>query len=481
MSAREWIPREDQELAMGFARSRDAAALWIPMGMGKTASAATVAAEALDRFDVERWLVVAPKLVAAKAWPDELAKWRHLAWLTHKGITAADLCLADYPKDQKTRFGRWKLTNTREARKAILADLPHITRVSFDMLPYLVKLIGAERWPWDGVIFDEASGLKDQSSLRFRAMSHVRPKITKLIELAGTPAPNGLLQVYPQVALMDGGERLGRTLTAYREEYFRPDQRGRDGTVYSWELREGAREAIHARLGDLCMSLKAEDWLKLPPLIYNTVKVALPEAARRQYDALERDLIIRVDEGEVAAGSAGVLWGKLMQMANGAIYDADKQAHTIHTAKLDALEEIIDSHEGGVLVAYWFQHDLAAIKKRIPIAQDMGDLEVQRKWDKGLVKVGLLHPRSGGHGLNLQDGGSTAVWYSLPPADLELYQQWNKRLHRPGQAADRVVIQHIIAEDTIDEDILASLGDKGAEQDGLLAAVRARVERRTTG
>lgn len=474
----EWKPMSHQEVMLDWAKGRTGYAFWVGMGLGKTAVSATVAAEALDRFDVGRWLVVAPKLVAAKAWPDELAKWRHLAWLTHRQVTSADLCLAEYPKDQQKRFGRWKLANPRESRKAILADLPHLTRVSFDMLPYLVKLLGVDRWPWDGVIFDEASGLKNQDSLRYRAMAHVRPKINHLIELAGTPAPNGLMQIYPQIKLIDGGERLGETLTAYRERYFQPGRRGRDGTIYDWVLRPGSREVIHGVLGGICMSLRDEDWLKLPPLIYNSVKVVLPAEARDRYNTLEEDLVVRLDGQEVIAGGAAVLWGKLMQMANGAVFDADRGVHWLHEAKLDALEEIVEAHEGGVLVAYWFQHDLMALRRRFPKAQDMGDLNVQRRWDKGEVKVGLLQARSGAHGLNLQEGGSTVVWYSLPPADLELYQQFNKRLHRPGQQADRVVIQHLIAEDTIDEDILAALEGKRVEQEGLLAAVRARVKAR---
>ena len=333
-------------------------------------------------------------------------------------------------------------------------------------------LVENYRWDFDTLVIDELSSFKSAKAQRFKALKKVRPLIARVIGLTGTPAPNTLIDLWPQIYLLDMGKRLGRFVTGYRERFFMPDKRNRD-IVYSYKLREGAEQQIYSAISDICISMRATDHLKMPELIMNRVEVHLSTAERKLYDTLKKDLVVRVRDGEIDAVNAAALSGKLLQMADGAVYDADGTAHPIHDRKLDALEDLIEAANGKpMLVAYWFKHDLARIQQRFSVRtidkpKDIDD------WNAGKIPVALIHPASAGHGLNLQAGGSTIVWFGLTWS-LELYQQLNARLWRQGQK-ETVVIHHIITADTHDEDVMRALERKDIGQSTLIAAVKARI------
>lgn len=440
-------PHDYQDYATDFVLEHPYCGLILDMGLGKSVITLTALWELLlDRFDCGKVLVVAPKRVAEDTWPKELVKWDHL-----KGLN----CSVVMGSEQK--------------RREALQRKAQLFVINRENVAWLVENY---RWDFDTLVIDELSSFKSSKAQRFKALKKVRSLITRVIGLTGTPAPNTLIDLWPQIYLLDMGKRLGRFVTGYRERYFMPDKRNRD-IVYSYKLREGAEKQIFAAISDICISMKATDHLNMPELIMNRVEVHLSTAERRLYDTLKKELVVRVKDGEIDAVNAAALSGKLLQMADGAVYDADGQAHAIHDRKLDALEDLIEAANGKpMLVAYWFKHDLARIQQRFAVRtidkpKDIDD------WNAGKIPVACIHPASAGHGLNLQAGGSTIVWFGLTWS-LELYQQLNARLWRQGQK-NTVVIHHIIVSDTHDEDVMRALERKDMGQSTLIAAVKARI------
>lgn len=447
-------PHVYQQFAINRIIERDAAGLFLDMGMGKTACALTATAELLHNyFSATKVLVIAPLRVAEDTWSRESKKWDHLQYLR----------IAKVLGSEKDRI------RALEAR----ADIWVINRENVE---WLVDHYG-KKWPFDMVIVDELSSFKSSKARRFRALRKVRPLIKRIYGLTGTPAPNGLIDLWAQVYLLDLGERLGKTITGYRDRYFTPGKRNQ-AIIYEWKPKEEAEAAIHDKLSDLCVSMTAKDWLELPERINNTVVVRLPEAARKQYDQLERDLILPFANGDIEANTAAVLSNKLLQMANGAVYDENGQVKAFHTAKLEALGDLIEAANGkSVLVFYAYKHDLDRIKTHLwginPRALDSA--EDIKAWNAGKIQLLLAHPASAGHGLNLQAGGHIIVWYGLTWS-LEQYQQANARLFRQGQK-NAVIIHHLVAEGTLDEDVMDRLDGKAKGQDALIEALKARIEK----
>lgn len=414
----------------------------------------TATAELLhNRFEVGRVLVIAPLRVAEDTWIREAGKWDHLQYLKVSKVLGPE--------------------RERRAALAAKADIYIINRENVD---WLVNYYG-KKWPFDMVIVDELSSFKSSKARRFRALRKVRPLIKRIVGLTGTPAPNGLMDLWAQVYLLDQGERLGKTVTGYRERYFVPDKRNRT-TIFSWTPKPGADEAIHDKLTDLCVSMSADDWLELPERIDNPVMVKLPPKAGEQYEQLERDLLLPLSGGDVVANTAAGLSNKLLQMANGAVYDENSTAKIFHNAKLEALEDIIEAADGKpILVFYAYRHDLDRLKVHLSslnprTLDNSGDIE---DWNAGRIRVLLAHPGSAGHGLNLQDGGNIIVWFGMT-WNLEFYLQAIKRLHRQGQL-NSVIVHHLVAEGTVDEDVMAALRCKDERQNVLLEAVKARIEK----
>lgn len=447
-----FVPRPYQRYAIRRIIDTPAVALLLDMGMGKTVSTLTAINELMfDRFEVHRVLVIAPLRVALSTWRDECEMWEHTRYL-RISVAVGDL-------------------RTREEALAEEADIYVINR---DVVKWLVGYYRA-KWPFDMVVVDESSSFKNPASQRFRALRKVRPLVQRIVLLTGTPAPNGLMDLWSQLYLMDRGERLGRTLTEYRERYFRPGQQS-GHIVYSYDARPGAEQEIFRRIGDICVSMKSEDYLTLPPLIQNVVRVRLPEAAAKRYREMERELVLSIGEADITAVSAAALSNKLLQMANGAVYDTEGKVVKLHDAKAEALDEIISCNEGkSVMVIYSYRHDLDVLRQRYPKARELKTADDIRAWNAGQIPLLLVHPQSAGHGLNLQHGGHIVVWYGLTWS-LEAYQQTNKRLHRPGQT-EPVVLHHLVARDTVDEDVMRALEGKAAGQESMLEAVKARIER----
>jgi len=403
-----------------------------------------------DRFDVARVLVIAPKLVAETVWAEEAAKWDHTR---HLRIS--------------------KVLGSAQERVAALRRPADIYVINRENVPWLVERVGA-KWPFDMVVVDELSSFKSPKTKRFRALRRVRPLIKRIVGLTGTPAPNGLIDLWSQIYLLDQGERLGKTLTSYRDRFFKPGRRN-GHIVYEWIPKPGAEERIYELLSDLCVSMSAEDWLELPERVDVEVPVVLDAEAMMKYKQLEKDLLLPLEGDVVTADTAGVLTNKLLQLANGAVYDTARGVHEIHDAKLDALEELIEQAQGKpLLVFYAYQHDLERIKRRFPWAATMDEPGVVERWNRREVPLLLAHPASAGHGLNLQEGGNHIVWFGLTWS-LELYEQANARLHRQGQT-ERVIVHHLVAKGTVDENVMGALARKEATQDALLEAVKARLQ-----
>jgi SNF2 family DNA or RNA helicase len=463
--------------------TRPYAAAWLDMGAGKTGSTATVIDRLLDQVDVSRVLIIGTPRIAAGVWFDEFAKWDHLNYLGTKSyhLTSEDIPVA---RVEVTRKGEkvkiMKLVNQRDSRWKILRRDAQVFTIHYDLVPRLAKLFGDE-WPFDAVVMDESSMVSDQDTDRFRALRRVRGHVKRLYQLTGTPSSNGLEKLFSQVFLMDGGRRLGRTLTEFREKFMEPGTVDRrTGRVYKWQPRPFAREAIYQAVSDICLSLDPGDWGGLPERVINPIKVKLPAEARAIYEKVERDYIAQLQGGAVVeAATAAVLGNKLLQICNGAVYDEDHNTHIIHDEKLNMLQELIETTPGSILLAYWYNHDRMRIKNRFKGALDLkDDDDFEKKWCAGQVDLGMIQPASGGHGLNLQDGGSVAAWFG-PIYNLELWLQFNKRLHRPGQKADRVVINVFVVEDSIEESVMDVLASKEDEQDALLLAVQRRVNKLT--
>lgn len=425
--------------------------LLLDMGLGKTLSSLTAIEDLISLFGgTGKILVIAPLTVARSTWPDEIKKWDHTKHLTYSLV----------------------LGHEKKRLEALLdeADIYITNRES------VVWLVGhyKRRWPFETVIIDELSSFKSSQAQRFRALKRVRPFMKRVIGLTGTPAPNSLMDLWPQMYLLDQGKRLGKTITEYREKYFHPGA-GSGHVVYEWLLNDGAEERIYQKLADICISMKSKDYLKLPPRTNNTIEVTLSPKELKQYRTLERDYILEDKDGDVVAANAAVLANKLLQIANGAIYDEDGGVHAIHSKKLEALGQVIEEAQGqSVLVFYNYKHDLERIKKQFPEARVLnvkaGDVE---KWNAGKIPILLVQPQSAAHGLNLQQGGHIIVWYSLVWS-LEYYQQANARLDRQGQK-EPVIVHHLVAKDTIDENVMRVLAGKANNQNELLQALKARI------
>ncbi|TCL60556.1 SNF2 domain-containing protein [Kineothrix alysoides] len=440
-------PHDYQSYATDFILSHPVCALMLDMGLGKTIITLTALwLLALDYFTVGKILVIAPKRVAEDTWSREFTKWEHLF-----GLTIA------------------KVLGTKKQREEALSMKANIYIINRENVVWLVENY---KWNFDTVVIDELSSFKSTKAQRFKAMRRVRGKVTRIIGLTGTPAPNGLLDLWPQMNLLDMGERLGRFIGGYREQFFLPDKRNRE-VIFSYKLKPGAEDKIYELINDICISMKAVDYLDMPECISNRVPVTLNKQEQDYYDTMERDMVLSLPEDELDAVNAASLTGKLLQMANGAVYDENHKVVHIHDRKLDALEDLIESANGKpILVAYWYKHDRERILARFD-ARDIDTSKDISDWNDGKIPVALIHPASAGHGLNLQDGGSTIIWFGLTWS-LELYQQLNARLWRQGQK-NTVVIEHIITARTVDEDVMNALEKKDISQSALMDAVKARI------
>lgn len=441
-------PHNYQQFATDFILNQSICCLMLDMGLGKTVITLTALWQlTLDSFDVSRVLVIAPKRVAEDTWPKELAKWEHLTGLTSSLVLGS-----------------------AAERKAALQKKAFLYIINRENVTWLVK---NHYWDFDMVVIDELSSFKSNKAERFKAMKKVRPMVTRIVGLTGTPAPNTLLDLWPQMYLMDMGQRLGRFIGGFRDRFFLPDKRNRE-IIYSYKPREGAEDAIHALISDICISMKAADYLDMPERIDNRIEVSMSPKERKLYDDFQKDMVLSIGDEELDAVNAAALSNKLLQMANGAVYGEDKKVIPIHDRKLDALEDLVEAANGKpLLVAYWYKHDLQRIKARFKNARCIDTAKDIDDWNAGKIPLALIHPASAGHGLNLQDGGCTIVWFGLTWS-LELYQQLNARLWRQGQK-HTVVIHHIVTKGTHDEDVMRALENKDTRQSALIEAVRARI------
>lgn len=443
-------PHDYQKYATRFIVGHPIAAVFLQMGLGKSAITLTAIQElALERFEVSRVLVIAPLRVARDTWPAEIQKWDHLRGLTYSVAVG-----------------------TEAERLTALQQNTLIHIINRENVQWLIEQSGLP-FQYDMVVIDELSSFKSYQAKRFRALMKVRPKVRRIVGLTGTPSSNGLMDLWAELRLLDMGKRLGKFITRFREEFFLPDRRSAQ-QVFTWKPRPGAEDEIYRRISDITISMKSTDFLQMPAYISNRVPVKLSPAERKTYDALKRELVVSLHGAEIDAVNAASLSGKLCQLANGGIYDAEHRSLFFHERKLDALEDIIEAANGQpVLVAYWFRHDLERIQKRFAVREIRTSADIA-DWNSGKIPVACIHPASAGHGLNLQAGGNTLVWFGLTWS-LELYQQTNARLWRQGQTADTVLIHHIVTENTIDEQILAALERKDTTQAALMNAVKAQL------
>ena len=428
--------------------------LFLDMGLGKTVITMTAIQELMfDRFEVSRVLVIAPKRVAEDTWTREHAKWDHLKDLRISKV----------------------LGNEQQRVRALKAEAD-IYVIGRDNVIWLTEYYQGLRkgWPFDMIVIDELSSFKNPQAKRFRALRKVIPLVKRVVGLTGTPSPNGMMDLWAEVYLLDQGERLGKTLGAYREKYFRPGARN-GYVVYKWEPYRNAQKEIEAKISDICISMSAADYLKLPERIDNIIPVQLSPAEMRAYKTMESEQLLQIEDEDIAALNAAAVMTKLLQIANGSVYSVDGSIVRIHDAKLEALAEIIDTTDGPVLVFYSYKHDLAAIQGKIKDARILNTAQDIADWNAGKVQVLLAHPASVGYGLNLQEGGHVIVWYGLTWS-LELYQQANARLYRQGQEKP-VIIHHLIAEGTVDEEAMQALQHKDTSQAALLAALKERHQR----
>ena len=451
----EFKPHDYQKYATEFIESHPIAAVILQMGLGKTVCTLTAIEHLMyDTFEVSKVLIVAPLRVAKVTWSDEIDKWDHLSHLTYSVAVGSE----------KERLSALKKK----------ADLYMINR---ENLQWLIEKSGLP-FDYDMVVLDELSSFKSWQSKRFRAFMKVRPKVQRVVGLTGTPSSNGLMDLFAEFKCLDMGERLGRFITQYRNAFFIPD-RMNGQVVYSYKPRPFAEEEIYRRIGDITISMKALDHLKMPELIENRYPVYMDDGEKQQYESMKKDLILPYLENEtITAANAAALSGKLCQMANGAVYSDEGSVVHIHDRKLDALEDIIEAAQGPILLCYWFKHDLERITKKldelkVEYARISSDGSI-RMWNEGKFQVGLIHPASAGHGLNLQAGGNHIVWFGLTWS-LELLEQTNARLWRQGQRAETVVVQYLVTAGTIDERILDAISKKEKDQNALIDAVKAEL------
>ncbi|WP_039652105.1 DEAD/DEAH box helicase [Clostridium tyrobutyricum] len=441
-------PHGYQAFSTEFILEHKSAGLFLECGLGKSVITLTAIVELMyNMFEVSKVLIIAPLRVADTTWQDEIEKWEHLKCLKIS-----------------------KVLGSKKNRIMALYRKADVYTINRENVPWLVDFYKND-WSFDMVVIDELSSFKSPSAKRFRALKKVRHKIKRIIGLTGTPAPNGLLDIWSQMYLLDGGERLGRTFTGYRGRYFHPQKYINGGIPADYAVNENGEEKIYEKISDICISMKALDYLKMPECILNKVEVELSEKEMQLYRKLERDLLIPFEDSDADAANAAVLANKLLQMADGAVYDEFNDVKYIHDRKLDALEDLIESANGKpVLVYYAFKHDRDRIKARFD-AGEINTSEDIAKWNEGKTRTALCHPASTGHGLNLQYGGCTIIWFGLTWS-LELYQQANARLWRQGQN-HTVVIHHILTKDTIDQRVMRALQDKDTSQAALIDAVKA--------
>lgn len=433
--------------------------LFLDMGLGKTVTTLTAVKELkYNRFQVCKVLVIAPKKVVEGTWTKEAAKWDHTKMLRVSPVLGS-------------QAKRIRALNTP-------ADLYVINRENVCWLVDYYR----NAWPFDMVVIDESSSFKSHSAKRFKALAGISSRISRMVELTGTPSPNGLADLWSQVYLLDGGERLGKRYSQFRERYFQPDKRGADGMIYSYEAKPGTEESILAKISDICISMKAEDYLELPDLTYHEVPVELDKKSWKAYQDLERKMILELPEDDelISVTSAAALSNKLLQLANGAIYDEDRQVHEVHDCKIEAFLELVESLQGKpVLVFYNYQHDreriLKALEKSGLRIRELKTTQDEDDWNAGRIDILLTHPASSAYGLNLQQGGNHVIWFGLT-WNYELYTQANKRLHRQGQV-NKVIIHHLVSTGTRDEDVMTALRRKDDVQNWVMESLKARIRR----
>ena len=443
-------PHEYQSYATEFILSHPISAVFLEMGLGKSVITLSAIFDlCLDSFLVCKVLVIAPLRVARDTWPAEINKWDHLKGLSYSVAVGTEKERIDALKKQSTLY--------------------IINRENVD---WLVHKSGIP-FHFDMVVIDELSSFKSYGAKRFKSLLKVRPSVKRIVGLTGTPSSNGLMDLWAEFRILDLGQRLGRYISHYRNTYFKPDKRNAQ-IIFSYKPLPGAEEEIYKQISDITISMKSTDYLTMPEFVSNEVFVTLSEKEWKVYSDFKEDMVANLGDEEIDAVNAAVLSGKLLQMANGAVYDSENKAHVIHDKKLDALEDLIEGANGKpVLVAYWYKHDLERIKERFPVRQIQSSKDIE-DWNDGKIPIAVIHPASAGHGLNLQSGGSTLIWFGLTWS-LELYQQTNARLYRQGQK-DTVIVHHIITKNTIDEDVLLALTKKEKTQDALIDAVKANLE-----
>jgi len=431
--------------------------LFLDMGLGKTVSTMTAINKLIfEELDVDRVFIIAPKRVAENVWTSEQKKWAHL-----KNLKIV------------------RVIGSEKQRKAALQEKAHIYMIGRDNIAWLCGQYGGSMLPADMLVIDESSSFKSPKSLRFKALKHVQASFKRVVLLTGTPAPNGLIDLWSQIFLLDRGSRLGKTLTAYRDNFFKPGKRN-GAIIFNYDLQEEGETRIHQKIEDICMSMKAKDYLDLPPRIDNYIELDFTDEQRKQYDDFEREQVLALfsNDQEISAVNAAALSNKLLQFANGAVYDAEKNYHVVHEAKLDAAEEIVENANGRpVLIAWTYRHDLERLQVRLKKYKPR-ELKTEKDiedWNAGKIQVLLMHPASGGHGLNLQAGGNIIVWFGQTWS-LELYMQLNARLDRQGKT-EPTIVNHLIMTKTIDQDVIRSLANKDKKQEGLMQAVKARLDK----
>lgn len=451
-----FVPHDYQAYATRFIEENPIAAVFLDMGLGKTAITLTAIQDLFARGEIHRVLIIAPLRVSFSTWPAEIQKWEHLRGLTYSVAVG-----------------------TEAQRIAALQQDVQIHIINRENVVWLVEN-SKQPFEYDMIVIDELSSFKSYQAKRFKALLKVRPRVKRIVGLTGTPSSNGLMDLWAEFRVLDFGQRLGRYITRYREAYFAPDKRSLQ-QVFTWKPRPFAEEEIYKRISDITISMRCTDFLEMPECIMNRVEVEMDKRERKLYDTMRKEMVLSLQGEEIDAMNAASLSNKLCQLANGAIYTEDHTVLDFHGRKLDALEDLIEAANGKpLLVAYWFKHDLDRICKRLDALKLKYDrISGQHSieaWNAGELQVGLIHPASAGHGLNLQSGGSTMVWFGLTWS-LELYQQANARLWRQGQKSDTVVIHHIIAKDTIDDQILNALERKDGTQSALMDAVKAQLGR----
>ncbi len=443
-------PFDYQKIAIERIINNPRYGLFVDMGAGKTVITLTAISELMyDRLEINKVLVVAPKKVAESTWQDETEKWRHLSYLSTSTI------LGDLRK-----------------RVAALQHQADIYIINRENVPWLVSYY-KNRLPFDMVVLDESSSFKNPSAQRFRALKKVRGTFPRLVELTGTPSPRSMMDLWAQLYLLDGGERLGRTIGEYRRRYFLPEKTN-GPIVYSYRLaNEGAERKIWQKIEDICMSLKG--CIRLPESRSVTIPVNLDEKSREMYRQLEKQYVLEFKDKEITAANAATLSNKLLQLGNGAVYDDDQGVVEVHQAKLDALADIVENNSGQpILVFYAYEHDKKRLMERFPEAEELQGPEEMRRWNRGEISMLLAHPASAAYGLNLQAGGHIIVWFGLTWS-LELYKQANARLARTGQT-EMVIIHHLVVRNSIDEQVMRALERKDHQQEALLEAIKLRIE-----